>query len=75
MFAASRCSGSVTVSLTGMIAVASAEDQAGTVLLQAASRTTGRYVLVWFSRLPSDSAGTFQVDVYDVTVDGTGPAR
>jgi hypothetical protein len=58
-----------------MTAVASAEDQAGTVLLQAASGTTGRYVLVRFFRLPSDSAGISEVDVYGVTVDGTGLVR
>ena len=32
--------------------------------------TRGRYVLVWFTRLPPDQAGTFQVSVYDIKVFG-----
>ena len=32
--------------------------------------TRGRYVLVWFTRLPPDLAGTFQVSVYDIKVFG-----
>jgi cytoskeletal protein RodZ len=31
---------------------------------------SGRYVLVWFTRLPRDRAGTFQVSVYDITLRG-----
>jgi len=30
----------------------------------------GRYVLVWFTRLPPDQAGTFQVSVYSIEVFG-----
>jgi transcriptional regulator with XRE-family HTH domain len=30
----------------------------------------GRYVLVWFTRLPPDPAGTFQVYVYDIKLRG-----
>jgi cytoskeletal protein RodZ len=32
--------------------------------------TRGRYVLVWFTRLPPDQTGTFQVSVYDIKVIG-----
>src|SRR5260221_2329889 len=32
--------------------------------------TRGRYVLVWFTRLPPDQAGTFQASVYDIKVLG-----
>lgn len=32
--------------------------------------TRGRYVLVWFTRLPPDQAGTFQASVYDIKVFG-----
>jgi hypothetical protein len=32
--------------------------------------TRGRYVLVWFTRLPPDQAGTFQVFVYAITLRG-----
>lgn len=32
----------------------------------------GRYLLIWFTRLPPDGLGHYQVSVYDVTVDGVG---
>ena len=32
--------------------------------------TRGRYVLVWFTRLPPNQAGTFQASVYDIKVLG-----
>jgi hypothetical protein len=28
-------------------------------------------VLIWFTRLPPNSQGEYQVDVYGVTIDGT----
>jgi len=28
-----------------------------------------RYVVIWFTRLPADSSGTFQVSVFDVRLD------
>jgi len=52
--------------------VASAADVGGTVQLTAASPSAGRYVLVWFTRLPPYSNGQYRVDVYDVTVAGSG---
>jgi hypothetical protein len=33
-------------------------------------RTRGRFVLVWFTKLPPDHAGTFQVSVYDIRLRG-----
>jgi hypothetical protein len=30
----------------------------------------GRYVLVWFTRLPADPAGTFQASVYNIKLTG-----
>lgn len=36
-------------------------------------KARGRYVLIWFTRLPPDGAGHYQVSVYNVTVDGTAP--
>jgi hypothetical protein len=49
---------------------ASASDVGGTVRLSPSSPRRARYVLIWFTRLPSDSAGTYQVLVYSVTVSG-----
>ena len=30
-----------------------------------------RYLLIWFTLLPPDSAGTFQVSVYNLVIMGT----
>jgi len=49
--------------------VARATDVGHVVQLRA-QPTRGRYVLVWFTRLPPDQSGTFQVSVYDVKVFG-----
>jgi hypothetical protein len=50
--------------------VASAYDAAGTVRLRATPPGKGRYVLIWFIRLSSAGQGHYQVDVYNVSVDG-----
>lgn len=50
--------------------VASAWGTGGTVRLTAATAAEGRYVLIWFTRLPPDGHGHYQVSVYDVAVDG-----
>jgi hypothetical protein len=49
--------------------VAGASDVRGTVLLAATTPAVGRYVLIWFTRLPPDGHGHYQVDVYSVGVD------
>ena len=38
------------------------------------TRPSGRYVLIWFTRLPPDSQGHYQVSIYSAFVDGTGTA-
>jgi hypothetical protein len=40
------------------------------VRLAPSAPARGRYVLVWFTRLPQDSAGTYQASVYDIRVSG-----
>ena len=50
---------------------ASAGDAAGAVRLRLASPRRARYLLIWFTLLPPDSAGTFRAAVYDVTLRGT----
>ena len=57
--------------LADMSPVASASGVGGTVRLTATNAVRGRYVLVWFTRLPPNSQGEYQVDVYSVTIDGT----
>jgi hypothetical protein len=49
---------------------ASATNVGGTVKLQVTSPVSGRYVLVWFTRLPPNSQGKYQIDVYSATVYG-----
>ncbi len=42
----------------------------GVVNLPLPGPVRGRYVLVWFTRLPPDSSGTYQARVYNVRVEG-----
>jgi helix-turn-helix protein len=43
---------------------------AGTVRLRLPAPASGRYVLVWFTTLPQDPAGTFQASIYRIKVQG-----
>jgi hypothetical protein len=49
---------------------ASRYDVGGAVRLAPPEPVRARYVLVWFTLLPPDAAGTYQVSVYSITVDG-----
>jgi len=42
----------------------------GIVRLGLSRPTSGRYVLVWFTELPLDRAGTYQADIYGIGVKG-----
>lgn len=44
----------------------------GTQTFQASSTAKGRYVLIWFTKLPPNNAGQFQAFVYNVVVRGSG---
>ena len=50
--------------------VANAANTGGVVRLRLDSPAHGRYVLIWFTSLPPDSSGTFQVSVYNVRLQG-----
>jgi hypothetical protein len=50
--------------------VAYAADVGGVVHLRLTTPAHGRYVLVWFTSLPPDPAGTFQASVYDLRLEG-----
>ncbi len=50
--------------------VASASNAGGTVRLQPSAPVRARYVLIWFTKLPPDNAGTFQASVYKIIVRG-----
>ena len=59
-----------TPTLADLTTVANATNAGGTVPLRPATAASGRYVLIWFTQLPPDSSGTFQADVYNVSVQG-----
>jgi hypothetical protein len=50
---------------------ASATDAGDTLALRTAEPQRARYLLIWFTLLPADSAGTYQASVYDVRIEGT----
>lgn len=54
--------------------VATATDVGGWVSQDLQYPVTGRYVQIWFTKLPRDAWGTFQEHVYGVTVHGSSPA-
>jgi cytoskeletal protein RodZ len=59
-------------SLAGLPVVARSAGPGGVVKLPLASPAHGRYVLVWFTQLPPNARGTFQVSVFNVVVRGQG---
>ena len=50
---------------------ASATYVGGTPPLATAALQRARYLLIWFTLLPPDSAGAFQASVFDVRIEGT----
>ena len=52
-----------------------ATDVGGWVAPELRTPVTGRYVQIWFTKLPRDSWGTYQEHVYGVTVHGSVPAH
>lgn len=61
--------------LAKMRTQANETDVSGTVRLSLARPHRARYLLIWFTQLPSDSAGTFKASVYDVTLKGHSEAE
>jgi hypothetical protein len=56
--------------LADLPAVAHAANAGGVVRLRLSTPVHGRYVLIWFTRLPPDPAGTFQASVYSLRLQG-----
>jgi cytoskeletal protein RodZ len=50
--------------------VAGSAGAGGTIELNLATPATARYVLIWFTKLPPDGAGTYQASVYRISVQG-----
>ncbi len=59
-----------TPALAAMPPVAHAVNSSGVVRLHMTRPAHGRYVLIWFTRLPQDAAGTFRANVYHVSLKG-----
>jgi hypothetical protein len=57
-----------SVTLTGLRPVARAANAHRTIWLRPARPVRARYVLFWFTRLPPDPAGTYQVKVYNISL-------
>jgi transcriptional regulator with XRE-family HTH domain len=60
-----------TPSLTDLPAVAVAANAGGVMAVRFTAPVHARYVLIWFTKLPPASVGTFQASVYNVTVQGS----
>ena len=56
--------------LANLHTVATSAGAGGTVELSLTSPSPGRYLLIWFTKLPPDATGTYQVSVYRITVQG-----
>jgi len=50
--------------------VATVSNVGGTVQFQLSAPAHVRYLLIWFTKLPPDAAGTYQASVYKITVQG-----
>ncbi|HLK78688.1 MAG TPA: hypothetical protein VKU77_34185 [Streptosporangiaceae bacterium] len=50
--------------------VASARDVGGTHTFRVSGRARGRYVLIWFTKLPPAGDGRFEAEIFGVTIKG-----
>ena len=59
-----------TPTLAGLRTTATATNAAGLVSLTPGTPAHGRYVLIWLTSLPRDSAGTFAASIYNIQLSG-----
>jgi hypothetical protein len=59
-------------SLSTFTTVATAQNVGGTYTFKATSSARGRYVLIWFTKLPPLGAGKFEAEIFNVAVRGSG---
>jgi Helix-turn-helix domain len=59
-----------TAALADLPVVASAANPGGTLTMRLSAPMQARYALLWFTSLPPDGTGTYQVRVYDVRLTG-----
>jgi hypothetical protein len=60
-----------TPTLADLQVVAQAHLPGGQVTVTVGSPVRARYLLIWFTRLPADSSGTYQDSISDVSLSGT----
>ncbi len=58
--------------LSDLRPVSRTADAGGTLTLDPSQPVRARYLLIWFTRLPPDSSGTYQATIYHVSLTGTG---
>ena len=56
--------------LPDLRSVARSSGVGGTIRLSLTTPVQARYLLIWFTQLPPDASGKYQVSVYDITVQG-----
>jgi O-antigen/teichoic acid export membrane protein len=56
--------------LADLHTVATSSGAGDTVELSLTSSAHARYLLIWFTKLPPDHAGTYQASIYEITVKG-----
>jgi hypothetical protein len=56
--------------LASLRVIASAANPGGTVTVPVGGPSPARYLLIWFTSLPPDSAGTYQASIASITVAG-----
>jgi hypothetical protein len=59
------------VTLSAFRTVGSAGDISGTCTIKVARPVRGRYVLIWFTKLPSADAGRFAAGTFSIVVRGS----
>ena len=58
-------------SLATFTTVATADSVGGTYTFQTVSAAQGRYLLIWFTKLPPTGQGGFQAQIFNVVIRGS----
>jgi hypothetical protein len=61
-----------TPALADLPVVAKAANPGGTLTMRPGVPVRARYLLIWFTSLPPDNAGTYEASIYNVRLSGTG---
>jgi hypothetical protein len=60
-----------TPTLASLQPVAQASDTGGTLAIHVSTPVAARYLLIWFTSLPPNGTGTYQANIYNVSLTGT----